>query len=125
MAENDAILGVNGVIVWTDDLPRMTVFYRDVLGLRPRSMRERLTNFAWGDFRLTLAVHDGVSGPSRDPERIMVNLAVADIHTAYRRLASAGVVFTRPPERESFGGWVATFHDPDGNTLQLLQPAAS
>jgi len=125
VAENDAILGVNGVIVWTDDLPRLTTFYRGVLGLRPRSTRERLTNFAWGDFRLTLAVHDGVSGPSKDPERVMVNLGVADIHAVYRRLVAAGVVFTRPPEQESFGGWVATFHDPDGNTLQLLQPAAS
>lgn len=125
MAEADTILGVNGVIVWTDNLPRLTAFYRDVLGLRPRSTRERLTNFAWGDFRLTLAVHDGVRGPSKDPQRVMVNLAVADIHGVHRRLASAGVVFTRPPEQESFGGWVATFHDPDGNTLQLLQPAAS
>ncbi len=25
------------------------------------------------------------------------------------------------PEQESWGGWVATFKDPDGNVLQLLQ----
>lgn len=118
---DDTILGVNGVIIWTDDLPRLTSFYRDVLGLQARSMRERITNFAWGDFRLTLAVHDDVHGMSKDPLRTMVHLAVADIHAVYERLMAAGVVFTRPPEQESFGGWVATFHDPDGNTLQLLQ----
>jgi catechol 2,3-dioxygenase-like lactoylglutathione lyase family enzyme len=123
MADDD-ILGVNGVILWTDDLQTMTAFYRDLLGLTPRSTRERLTNFAWGDFRLTLSVHDNVHGKSRDPERVMVNLAVADIRAVHRRLSALGVVFTRPPERESFGGWVATFHDPDGNTLQLLQPHA-
>jgi catechol 2,3-dioxygenase-like lactoylglutathione lyase family enzyme len=33
---------------------------------------------------------------------------------------AAGVVFERPPEREDWGGTVATFHDPDGNTLQLF-----
>ena len=32
-----------------------------------------------------------------------------------------GVVFTRAPEREEWGGWVATFADPDGNVLQLMQ----
>jgi len=26
-----------------------------------------------------------------------------------------------PPEREHWGGWIATLQDPDGNILQLLQ----
>ena len=30
-------------------------------------------------------------------------------------------VRTRAPEREEWGGWVATFADPDGNVLQLMQ----
>jgi len=51
----------------------------------------------------------------------MVNLAVDDIRAAHARLVGAGVTFRRPPEREAWGGWVATFADPDGNTLQLLQ----
>jgi predicted enzyme related to lactoylglutathione lyase len=51
----------------------------------------------------------------------MVNFAVDDIHAAHARLAAAGVTFTREPGQEPWGGWVATFSDPDGNTLQLLQ----
>ena len=51
----------------------------------------------------------------------MVNLGVKDIHAEHERLVSKGVEFTRPPEREHWGGWVATFSDPDGNTIQLLQ----
>ena len=51
----------------------------------------------------------------------MVNLGVDDIHAEHERLVSQGVEFTRPPEREHWGGWVATFTDPDGNTIQLLQ----
>jgi predicted enzyme related to lactoylglutathione lyase len=31
------------------------------------------------------------------------------------------VEFIRQPEREQWGGWIATFKDPDGNILQLLQ----
>jgi predicted enzyme related to lactoylglutathione lyase len=51
----------------------------------------------------------------------MINLGVDHIHAEHRRLADIGVNFVRPPERESWGGWVATFKDPDDNLLQLLQ----
>jgi uncharacterized glyoxalase superfamily protein PhnB len=71
--------------------------------------------------RLSVSVHDGVRGESRDPLRIMVNLAVDDIGAVHARLAGAGVVFTRPPEREDWGGRVATLVDPDGNRIQLFQ----
>ncbi len=116
------ITGVNGLLIWTDQFPAMLRFYRDVLGLAPRHERDGFVNFGWGDFRLTIGVHEGVRGHNHDPLRIMVNLATDDIHAAHRRLAAIGVEFSRPPEQESWGGWVATFADPDGNTLQLLQP---
>jgi Glyoxalase/Bleomycin resistance protein/Dioxygenase superfamily len=51
----------------------------------------------------------------------MLNLEVTDIAAVHARLASSGVAFLRPPELEPWGGWVATFVDPDGNTLQLFE----
>ena len=51
----------------------------------------------------------------------MPHLGVDDIHAEHARLAAEGVEFIRVPEREHWGGWVATFSDPDGNVLQLLQ----
>jgi uncharacterized glyoxalase superfamily protein PhnB len=68
-----------------------------------------------------VAVHPEVSGPAREPLRMMVHFAVDDIDAVYRRLQEAGVTFSRPPEPEEWGGRVATFADPDGNMLQLLQ----
>ena len=68
-----------------------------------------------------MGVHDQVGGTSRDPLRVMVNLTVTDISAVHDRLVRAGVVFTRAPEREDWGGWVATLADPDGNVLQLMQ----
>ena len=115
------IAGVAGVIIWTDRFAEMLRFYRDVLGLEPRGEKAAFANFEWGGFRLSIAAHDEVRGPARDPLRVMVNFAVADIAAAHRRLSERGVAFSRPPERERWGGWVATFADPDGNTLQLLQ----
>lgn len=115
------IEGVAGVIIWTDSLERLVPFYRDILGLKPHSVQPDFVAFRFGDVRLSIGLHSEVSGPTQEPYRIMVNLAVADIHEAYRQLAARGVEFIRPPEREHWGGWVATFLDPDGNLLQLLQ----
>ncbi len=120
-AEGGGIEGLAGVILWTGAFEPMMHFYRDVLGLAPRSERPGFVNFEWGELRLTVAEHGEVSGRSSEPVRTMVNLRVADIVAAHRRLSAAGVPFSRAPEREQWGGWVATFTDPDGNALQLLE----
>jgi predicted enzyme related to lactoylglutathione lyase len=123
---SDRIGGLAGVLIWTtaERFPAMRDFYVDTLGLSPRSDRDYLVNFEWGEQRLTVSIHHDLEAPeAREPLRIMVNLAVDDIHAVAARLEGRGVAFTRPPEQEPWGGWIATFHDPDGNTLQLLQPA--
>ena len=113
--------GVVGVIIWTEDLDRLFAFYRETLQLTPHSIRPHFIAFRWGDMRLSLGKHARVSGPSRDPYRIMINLGVDDIHRVYAALHAKGVAFLKPPTQEEWGGWVATFCDPDGNILQLLQ----
>ncbi len=117
------ITGLAGVLVWTapDRWPAMDRFYVDVLGLRPRTRRDGFVNVEFGAQRLTVTTHDGLRGPALDPLRIMVNLQVDDIGAEHARLSALGVAFTRPPEQEPWGGWVATLADPDGNTLQLFQ----
>jgi len=113
----DSIVGLAGVLVWTEAerFPAMARFYRDTLGLTPRSAKGDFINFDWAGVRLSVGVH------GRVPLRVMIHLTVGDIQAVHARLARAGVAFTRPPEREDWGGWVATFADPDGNTLQLMQ----
>ena len=112
-----------GVIIWTsgNHFDSMATFYRDTLGLVPATFRPEHIAFQQGDFRLTIGVHDEISGPSNDSLRVMLNLAVDDIASSFERLRNLGVPIIRPPERESWGGWVATLRDPDGNTVQLLQ----
>lgn len=112
-----------GVIIWTDvqRFPQMEEFYTGILGLHRVSFRAGHVAYEHEGFRLTIGVHDDVGGAAREPLRTMLNLAVADIHSAAEQLSRAGVVFSRRPEQESWGGWIATFKDPDGNTVQLLQ----
>jgi lactoylglutathione lyase len=113
--------GVAGVIIWTDDLDRLSAFYQETLGLTPHSSRPHFIAFRWGAMRLSLGQHAQVHGPARDPFRIMINLAAADIQHTYNALCARGVSFLKPPTQEEWGGWIATFLDPDGNILQLLQ----
>jgi catechol 2,3-dioxygenase-like lactoylglutathione lyase family enzyme len=117
------IQGIAGVLIWTEKerFPEMARFYRDQLGLTPRTSKPDFINFDWAGLRLSVSVHDRVRGRSHDPLRIMVNLLVDDIRTVHARLLEAGVVFTRPPEPEEWGGRVATLLDPDGNMLQLFE----
>ncbi|MEC8857995.1 MAG: VOC family protein [Chloroflexota bacterium] len=115
------VTGVIGVTFWTDELEGMFDFYNNVLRLPLHSRHEDFIAFELGDVRFNIGRHSEVSGRSRDPFRFMPHLGVEDIHAEVKRLAAAGVEFIREPEQETWGGWVATFKDPDGNLLQLLQ----
>lgn len=111
-----------GVIVWTNNLAAMTAFYRDALALPVHSVRPHFVAFDLpGGTRLSVGLHSQVHGPAKEPVRVTVNLGVEDIHATAAALAARGVTFVRPPEQEHWGGWVASFRDPDGNLLQLLE----
>jgi uncharacterized glyoxalase superfamily protein PhnB len=117
------VLGLAGVLLWTSDERHraMRAFYAETLEMRPRSDRSGFVNFELGEARLTVAVHGEVTGPARDPLRIMVNLSVDGLDEMHRRLIDKAVPCLRPPERESWGGRVATYTDPDGNVVQLFE----
>ena len=101
----------------TERFAAMRSFWVDTLGLTPRSDRPGFVNFELGSARITIALHDAVVGSSVEPERLMVNLAVDDIDAWVARCDDV----VRPPEREKWGGLVATVRDPDGNYIQFLQ----
>jgi catechol 2,3-dioxygenase-like lactoylglutathione lyase family enzyme len=54
-------------------------------------------------------------------------LIVTDLANRYERMLALGVVFRNPPveitEGANAGGGACYFHDPDGITLELLQPS--
>ncbi len=114
------IIGVN---LFTVQLDRMVEFYRDVVGLEQHSDHGQLVSFdVRPGLRLNIARHSQIwTQESMDPYRIMFNFGVDDIDAVYTRMLDKGAEFTRPPEQEAWGGWIATFKDPDGNTLQLMQ----
>src|SRR5438445_6922889 len=111
-----SIEGLAGVLIWTeaDRFPAMARFYRDTLGLTPRSAKSDFINFDWSGVRLSVGVHDRVRGASREALRIMINLTVTANLAVHVRRRLAGLALSRSTAREDWGGWVATFADPAG-----------
>jgi catechol 2,3-dioxygenase-like lactoylglutathione lyase family enzyme len=54
-----------------------------------------------------------------------LSFAVADAATTVAAWTARGVRFTGPPERQFWGGILATFCDPSGNQLQIVQRPAT
>lgn len=50
-----------------------------------------------------------------------VVLHTENMDTTWRELAARGVEFTEEPSMQPFGMWKATFDDPDGNTIVLVE----
>lgn len=117
------IKGVHSTIIWTEDLGRLLPFYRDTLGLKTQMETGEFVVFAAEQGTpLCLGVHSEVKGQSRDPSRVMIDLAVDDCQEEYGRLRAKGVEFIREPSVDPNDGiTIATLNDPDGNILQLMQ----
>jgi catechol 2,3-dioxygenase-like lactoylglutathione lyase family enzyme len=66
--------------------------------------------------------------PTNQPGVAHLALLVTDIHDRYERMKKLDVAFRNPPteitEGANAGGWACYFHDPEGITLELLQPPA-
>ena len=113
-------IGMHSVLIWSEDVKRLVPFYRDVLGLKPQMESEGFTVFLLNGTGLAIGTHSEVQGRSRDPNRMMVNLRVDDCRAEYERLSKQGVAFSRTPTEDAIH-IIATFNDPDGNVLQLLE----
>ncbi|HWI38387.1 MAG TPA: VOC family protein [Burkholderiales bacterium] len=128
---NDAgVAGVYGVRYQVKDVARAIDFYTQKLGFRLE--RKHLPAFAQvsiGEFRLTLS-GPGASGSRPMPQgevqepggwnRLM--LEVADLSAAIRALKNSGVRFRNEIEAGPGGKQIQAL-DPDGNPLELFEPA--
>lgn len=125
-----AVSGLYGVRYQVRDVARAVDFYTQKLGFKLE--RKHLPAFAQvsvGDFKLTL------SGPGASGSRPMpggeaqapggwnrVMLEVADLPAAIEALKNAGVRFRNELEAGPGGRQIQVL-DPDGNPLELFEPA--
>ena len=111
-------LGVDHVYYWTRDMERAVKFYGEVLGLE---LAHR-SGGGWAEFRagpVRLALHGTEEAPL--PPGGTVVFKVDDLDEATSALRQRGVVFDGHEAEVPGVGRFATFHDPDGNPLQLIE----
>ena len=124
---------LSAVRLFVHELAPARRFYEGVLGLPLRREGPGWCVFALAasggaaDPAAPALVLESVSPEAPEDEQALVgrfsgvSFAVADIQVAFRQLQAGGVFFTGAPERQAWGGWLATFEDPAGNRLQIVQ----
>ena len=116
------VRGLDHVYYWTRDMDAAVAFYRDVLGLTlSRRDGDNWAEFDAGPVRF--AVHAVVEGHPVQPGGGTAVFEVADVDEARRTLEGRGVEFGHSAEIADYARY-ATFQDPDGNTIQIIEYAA-
>lgn len=105
------------IVATKDNDEAMVSFYKDVLGFTANNHG----GYVLGNIELYFDRHDKASSKNPEPFRYMLTFKVSDIKAVCEELKTKEVKFVRDPAKESWGGWLATFEDPDGNYLQLFQ----
>jgi catechol 2,3-dioxygenase-like lactoylglutathione lyase family enzyme len=142
------IVRANHTSFTVSDLDRSVAFYRDRLGFRvldvagrPRDFAERVTGIPAADIRIAYLEAGGhrleliqyLSHPGARADVRTCNVGsghlafdVDDIEGMYRALRAQGVAFAseplEAPAGTNRGAKVCYFRDPDGITLELIQP---
>lgn len=114
---------IEPIILFVKNFGECKSFYRDKLGLKEQShSNDENSNFV--TFRLaniTFSLHGGFKGIQTGP--LNIHFVTEDIEEEVRRLKNSGVRFVREIENVPWGGKEAAFIDPDGNEMDLYEPA--
>ena len=112
-----------GVRIFVDDFAAAKAFYQDTLGLKANWCMDEVQAMGL-DVGAEIIVEQE-DPASNEGARLIgrfvgVSLQVDDIEATYKELSGKGVDFIGPPEKQPWGGTLAHFIDPAGNTLTLL-----
>ncbi len=111
---------IGSLLVGSSNVAAMKDWYRSAFGVAENDMGA----FALGPVQLFIEEHSEVSGPAKEPARIVINLDVDDCRGLEAHLAGQGVTWVREVEQMPFG-LIGTVADPDGNYVQIIQWGAS
>lgn len=117
---------LNTARVFVKDIAAAKAFYAQALALPLKADGEPHGYCVFQSGGTELVV-ESVSHDAPDEEQVLVgrftglSFPVADIQSTYDQLRARGVAFSGQPERQAWGGTLATFRDPSGNELQIVQ----
>ena len=109
------------VYYWVSDMERAVRFYRETLGLSLVSQQgDNWAVFDAGGRRF--ALHRVVEGHPTAPGGATAVFSVDDLDRARSLLSERGVQFGHEGDVEGYARF-ASFQDPEGNTVQLIEYA--
>jgi predicted enzyme related to lactoylglutathione lyase len=114
--------------VFVRDIVEAKAFYTQRLGLTVEAADEE-HGFCMFDTGATKLIIEAIGNENAESRELVgrftgLSFPVEDIQSKHRQLSAAGVEFVGMPEQQYWGGWLATFKDPAGNGLQLVQQPA-
>ncbi len=125
---NGQVLGIGGVFLRSADPVRLAAWYRIHLGFTATATVEPPEdgNYVWmqeaGPTVFSIFPTDDDYWP--EERQVMLNLRVSGIEALTERLQLAGIeVITKPEWNMPGVGRFARIHDPDGNPIELWEPA--
>jgi glyoxylase I family protein len=115
------VLGIGGVFFRARDPEALARWYTDHLGID-------IADAVWqqrGGPTVFCPFKRDTEYFGRPEQQWMINFRVADLDAMIAQLQSRGIdVETRPDEWDSEVGRFARIHDPEGNPIELWEPAA-
>ena len=122
---------ISTVRVFVRDLVEAEDFYAAKLAL-PRIAGDPRFGYVVFQTGAVQFVVESVPNDAPQDEQVLVgrftglSFSVESVESTYQELKRLGVHFTGAPERQAWGGILATLQDPAGNELQLVQlPSAA
>ena len=112
-------LGLRTVIYVNDDLQAARDWYADVLGFPPYFDQPFYVGFNVGGYELGVMPAEGVN--QQGGGGVLAYWGVVDAEAAFERLKSKGAIEREPVTDVGEGIKVATFFDPFGNVLGIIE----
>jgi predicted enzyme related to lactoylglutathione lyase len=117
-----ALSEIGQIAITVSDVPKATVFYRDVLGLKFLfAAGPNLAFLAAGSVRIMLSVPEGAGEAGKNS---ILYFKVADIAAAHAAIVARGAkpaseprLVAKMPEYEL---WLSGVRDPEGNIVELM-----
>ena len=108
------------VIKFVGDMGKAVTFHRDVPGLTVKFESPGWSEFVTGE--TTHALHPALD---KNPAgKVELGFTVADVEAFYRDMTAKGVLFSMPPKKQDFGGFLAQFVDSEGAHCSVGAEAA-
>jgi predicted enzyme related to lactoylglutathione lyase len=111
---------IGSLLVGSSNVDAMKDWYRRAFAVTENQMGA----FEFGPVQFFVEEHTEVSGPTKEPARVIINLDVDDCRGIEAHLEQMGVTWVRKVEQMPFG-LIGTVADPDGNYVQIIQWGAT